>query len=357
LAPWALRIPLLAVIAFAVPGAGESAAQQAGGKARPPHLVEAVTLADAPTSFEAVRTGTLSARRNVRIFNQEEGRIDRIAVREGDAVRAGAVIVALDAKLLAAELSKATATRREAEANLNRVRELSRRNVTTQERLEKSELALSIARAEEALIKTRLDYAEIRAPFDGIVTERLAEPGDIAPKNTHLLTIIDPASLYTRVPVSELMLPRLGRGDAVEVRIDALDNRVFLGRVGRIHPIVDPRTRQGVVEVEFALPPAGAVAGQLCRVRLRTAETRRLMMPFAALRRDQEGEFAFAVEDGKAALRRVVTGLRLDQRIEILEGLAAGDRIVVRGFLDLAPGKAVAVVDGGAAPKAGEAGQ
>jgi RND family efflux transporter MFP subunit len=323
--------------------AGQAHAQQ-GGR---PHLVEVVMVEDTPLSFETVRTGTLSARRSVRIFNQEEGRIAAISVREGDWVRGGAVIVELDHKLLLAELSKATATRQEAEANLARVKELSRRNISTQERLEKAELAVSVAKAEEALIRTRLAYARIQAPFDGMVTERLIEPGDIAPRYTHLLTVIDPTSLYTKVSVSELMLPRLQVGDPVEVRVDALSGRAdqaYPGRVGRIHPVVDPRTRQGVVEVEFDQVPEGAVSGQLCRVRLSTPESRRLVMPFAALRRDQEGEFAFAVENGKAVVKRVRTGLRLEQRIEILDGLAPGDRVVVRGFLDLSPGKAVSIV-------------
>lgn len=345
-------MPLFLVALFfsLIVSQGSGAQNARGKKDAPPHLVEVVTVENTPLSFEAVRTGTLAARRIVRVFNQEEGRIERIDVREGDQVQSGKVIVELDRRLLSAELAKVSATRRQAEGDLVRVRELSKRKVTTQERLEKAETALSVAKAEESLIKTRLEYARIRAPFDGIVTERRAEPGDIAPRHTHLLTVIDPNSLFTKVSVSELMIPQLRAGDRVEVRIDALGDHVSKARIGRIHPIIDPRTRQGTVEVELDPVPSGAVAGQLSRVRLRTPVADRLVMPFAALRHDRDGEFAFAVADGKAVIKRVRTGLRLDHWIEILEGLSAGDSVAVRGFLDLRSGKKVSVVDNRAPP-------
>ncbi len=338
------RLALIALLYCLSPIADSVAQQVKPQKGKRVHLVEVVEAQKSLLSFESVRTGTLLAQRSFRVFNQEEGRIERIPVREGDIVKAGQVVVELDGKLLSVERSMAKATRLEAVGNLARVRELSRRKVATPERLEKAELAVSLAKAEEALIVTRLGYTKIKVPFKGVVTERLAEPGDVASKHTHLLTINDPTSLYTRVSVSELMLPRLSKGNSVEVRIDALDNQITMGIISRIHPIIDPRTRQGIVEVEFKEIPQGAVAGQLCRVRLKTPEIRRMVVPFAALRRDQEGEYVFAAQDGKAVIKRVLTGLRLDQQIEILEGLDVGDNVVVRGFLDLSPGKTVEIV-------------
>jgi multidrug efflux pump subunit AcrA (membrane-fusion protein) len=85
---------------------------------------------------------------------------------------------------------------------------------------------------------------------------------------------------------------------------------------------------------------------------LRTPKADRLVIPFAALRRDKQGQIAFVVAKGKAVVKRVRTGLRLEQLIEILEGLSAGDKVVVRGFLDLRAGKKVSVVNGRASPKA-----
>lgn len=309
------------------------------------HLVEVVNVRSELLRHETVRTGTLTARRKVRVFNQEEGRIDSLPVFEGEAVRAGQVLVRMDRRLLEAELEKAVAARAQAAADLKRIRTLSKKKITTQERLDHAETAFKVAQAEESLYRTRLEYGEIKAPFDGVVTERLVEPGDVAPRHTHLLTVIDPNTLYTKVAVSELMLPGLREGDAVDVRIDALGDGIWSGRIGRIHPTVDPRTRQGVVEVELSPVPPGARAGQLCRATLRTAERRRKVLPFAALRHDGQGEYVFVVVDGKAEVRRVRSGLRLGDQVEALEGVQDGDKVVVRGFLDLGAGKSVSVTE------------
>lgn len=322
--------------------------QKSGGdrKAeRKTHLVEVATVRSEALRHETVRTGTLTARRSVRIFNQEEGRIESLPVFEGEAVRAGQLLVAMDRRLIEAELRKAAAARAQAESDLGRVRALTKKKIATQERLDHAETALEIARAEETLYRTRYDYGEIKAPFDGVVTERLVEPGDVAARHTHLLTVIDPNTLYTEVAVSELMLPGLREGDGADVRIDALGDRVWPGRIGRIHPTIDPRTRQGIVEVELAPVPPGARAGQLCRATLRTAEIRRKVLPFAALRHDKDGEYVFVVVDGKAEIRRVHSGLRLGDQVEALQGLEDGDSVVVRGFLDLTAGKAVSIAN------------
>ncbi|MHA1598134.1 MAG: efflux RND transporter periplasmic adaptor subunit [Alphaproteobacteria bacterium] len=341
------RLPVLAgMVLFSLTGCGEDATEQGHAKrVEKQHLVEVATVEATPLSFTTVRTGTLKARKRVRIFNQEEGRIDKITVREGDTVKAGDVLIELDRMLLSAELAKARATRKESAGNLARVLELSRRKVTTQERLDKAQTALSVAKAEESLIRTRMAYSKITAPFDGIVTERLAEPGDVAARNTHLLSVIDPNSLYTDVSVSELMIPALRQGGNAEVRIDALGNEVWPGRIVRIHPVIDPRTRQGIVEVDLDPAPPGAVAGQLSRISLSTPAVERLVIPFAALRNDGEGQFVYGVVDGKAQVKRIRPGLRIDDRVEILDGLEAGVKVVIRGFLDISPGKKVSVVD------------
>jgi len=339
-----LLIPILGLF-LGVAGCDEAGKKSADTRkqGKRQHLVEVVTVDAKPLRHETVRTGTLAARRSVRIFNQEEGRIDQLPVFEGAAVKKGDILVRLDRRLLQAQLEKATASRKLAEADLERIRKLAKKRITTQEKLDQAETRHSVALAEETLVRTRLAYSEIAAPFDGIVTERKLEPGDVAPTHTHLLTLIDPGSLYTKVSVSELMLPRLKTGDTAEVRIDALGDRIFTGRVRRIHPSVDPRTRQGVVEVALDPVPSGAREGQLCRVTLRTPEMKRRVMPFAALRRDKDGEYVYVVVDDKAELRRVRSGLRLEDKVEVLEGLQEHDKVVVRGFLDLKPGKPVTI--------------
>ncbi len=336
---------LLLTLSFAAQDlqAGDRTAKQKK-RTPPPHLVETVVVKSEWLHHSTVVTGSLRARRSVRIFTQEEGRITEMPFYEGDTVKKGEVVATLDDSLLRARLNKAEATRRQAALDLKRIRSLAKKKLVPEEEMARAATNLQVAEAEEAVLRTRLGYSIIRAPFDGVVSQRLVEPGDAVAKHTHLMTISDPASLVTELAVSELLLPHLARGDRVEVGIDALGGKTPPGKILRIHPEVDPATRRGTVEVALDPVPEGARAGQFCRVTLRTRELLRRTIPFAALRRDRQGEFVYRINGEKAERTPVRSGLRLSDRVEILEGLEDGDRVVTRGFLGLRDGKKVELV-------------
>jgi len=296
--------------------------------------------------YASVRTGTLRARRQVRIFNQEEGRVTDLPFYEGDRVDAGALLARLDDALLRAELERTVATRAQADQDLKRLRRLVDRQMVSEDEVSRAATALEVAQSEEALLRTRLGYMEIRAPFAGVVAERLVEPGDAVPQHTHLLTLIDPGSLVTQVTVSELLLPHLKVGAPVAVRIDALGTGNHPGRIQRIFPQVDARTRLGTVEVVLEPVPPGARAGQLARVSLDVAALTSLNIPLAAVQQDRDGEFVYRLDESSAVHRTPIrTGTRLGVNVSVLEGLSAGDRVVTRGFLGLKDGRTVEPVE------------
>jgi RND family efflux transporter MFP subunit len=338
----ALALSLLAACA------GESPTPTAAAQAPDPdaHLVEVATVALDRLGHRSVRTGTLRWRREAKVYTQEEGAILELPHFEGDPVAAGEVVVRMDAALLQAQLDKAVAERRQAELDLERLRDLAKRQLAAEEQLARAETALQVARAEEAVLRTRVGYTTVRAPFAGIVTARHAELGDVTGRHVHVLTLADPASLVTEVSVSELLLPALSVGDSAQVRVDALGQQVFPGRIVRIHPTVDPRTGQGTVEVALDPIPPGARAGQLSRVTLSAPALERLVIPFEALRRDSGGEYVFRLEADTTVRRTPVrTGLRIGQRVEVLEGLELDQRVVVKGFFGLSEGKEVRPVE------------
>jgi membrane fusion protein (multidrug efflux system) len=344
---------LAALLALLAGGCSEPPPPKAGAGGRPtrPHLVEVATAERRPVARVGVHTGTLRARRTLRVFVQEEGRITALPFFEGDRVQAGDLVLRLDDTRLRAELDKAAASRAQAEVDRKRLEGLSGRQLVSEDELARARTAAEVARAEEAVLKTRLGYAVERAPFDGVVSARLAEPGDVVARYTHVLTLTDPASLVTEVSVSELILPELGVGDPVEVRIDALGPEPFPGRVLRLHPALDPRSRRGVVEVALAPVPPGAQAGQFARVTLRTAGRERLLVPFTALQRDRDREVVYRLGAGGRVERVPVrSGERFGTEAEVLEGLAPGDRVVVRGLMGLREGQSVEVVPGAAGP-------
>ncbi len=331
---------LLAVVA-GLNGCGQPE-EPAGGKRNPEHLVETAPVVSDNLSVVRTRAGSLRARREVRIHAQEEGRITALPFYEGDAVKAGDILVQLDDTLLRVQTERAAATRKQAAEDVKRLKELRGSKLVSENEYTRAVTALEVAEADERLLQTRLGYTTIKAPFDGVVTERLSDPGNILDRHQHVLTVADPSSLVTELPVSELILPGLDIGDVAQVRIDALGDQVFEGHIMRIYPNLDPLTRRGTIEVVIDPVPAGAAPGQLCRVELNTHAAHRQVIPYAALRRDTTSEYVYVLDAESRAQRvDVESGLRLADKVEIRRGLQDGQQVVIRGFLGLTPGKAV----------------
>ena len=320
----------------------DDTASQKKKQARPAQLVELALVSTETIQHSTQRTGSLRARTEVQLFNQEEGTLTELPFYEGATVKKGDVLVRIDDKLLRAELDKARATRRQAELDMARLKKLRGKRLVAEDELARARTALDVAKADERLLQTRFSYTRMHAPIDGIISQRFAEPGLVAKRHSHLLTLIDTSTLITEVAVSELLLPSLSNGDDVEVSIDALPGQTFMGKILRIHPSLNVATRTGIVEIVLEPAPVGAVPGQLCRVKLQSPPQARLLIPFSALRRDQEGEFVFVVNDKNKSMRTAVrSGLRIQNKIEILDGLKDGQSVVVKGFLGLKHGKTI----------------
>jgi len=336
-----LIVSLLCI--FTLVGCDEQppAAKQKKSK-RPAQLVELATVTTRNVQHSSQRSGTLRARKVVRIFNQEEGTLTSLPFYEGDTVNKGDVLLRIDDRLLRAQLDKANATLSQARQDVKRLKALRKKRLVAEDELNRAHTALDVAEAELRLLTTRQNLATLHSPMNGIVSKRLAEPGDVAPRHTHLLTLIDTDTLITEVAISDLLIPSLASGDNVDVRIDALPDQVFKGSILRIHPTIDASTRNGIVEVILDPAPGGARPGQFCRVTLHAKASQRRLVPFTALRQDSEGSYVFAVNsNNKATLTRVTTGLRFIDSIEILEGLEDGQKVIVKGFLGLKHGKGI----------------
>ncbi|WP_417549279.1 efflux RND transporter periplasmic adaptor subunit [Methylophaga sp.] len=320
-----------------------------------PHLVEVVTAELKDISVSRERNGSLKAIQEIQIFNQEEGQIAALPFFEGDRVEKGQVIARLDDGLLRSQLTRAQALTRKSATDLAQIKDLVARKLTTQNELTRIETELAVAKAEEEALQTRLSYFVIRSPITGVVTLRNSEPGNIAERYSHLMTIADQQTLITEVQLSELLLNNLQEGDEASIQIDALragtnSNQDLTGKISRIYPDIDPMTRTGTLEIALNPVPAGARAGQFVRVTLTSQQAKRLLIPFIALRRSVEEEYVFTVNsDNQVQVTPVTTGLEIGDQIEILEGLAGGELVVIRGFTNLRDNKTVKIVNAPAA--------
>ena len=317
---------------------------------RPAHAVEVVRVSREPVRLQRTITGTLEAPRTVHIHSEQAGRITELPFYEGASVKQGMVLARLDDDLLHASLAMKTATRKQAELDLKRLQKLAANAITTEDQLAKARTEVELAKADELYETTLLSQTVITAPFDGIISARLKEPGDIVSVNEHILTLYDPKLMTAAIQAPDQIHGLISVRDAVKVRIDSLGNQDFDAEILRIHPVIDPQTRQGTVEIQLRPVPSNARPGQLCRVTLQTVAAPRRLIPLNALQFDVGGSFVYRINAESKATRTTVTiGLQVGDSIEIIDGVDDGDVIIARGFLGLTSGKTVRIVQPAAA--------
>ncbi|MBD2532275.1 efflux RND transporter periplasmic adaptor subunit [Nostoc flagelliforme FACHB-838] len=214
--------------------------------------------------------------------------------------------------------------------------------------------------AQQALVaqtKERRSYAQLTSPITGVVTEKVTEPGNLLQAGNEVLKIGDFNRVKVVVQVSELELAQIQVGQSVQVRLDAFPKETLIGRVTRISPAADATARLIPVEVVIPNTQGKIGSGLLARVNFETQAQQRVVVPQTAIqkqagaakavRKEQENPSGtlFVVKDTdgktKVAARAVSLGKKADGKVEILSGLQAGERYVVRSGQPLKNGDAV----------------
>jgi len=290
-------------------------------------------------------TGTLEPNRIVRLYNQAQGMLVELPFHEGDRVKKGDLLARMDDTIFRAEYNKADATFKQARVDYGRLEKLAKTNLTSKELLIRAKTKVALDQAEYNLQKKRLSYTQIKAPWDGIISERLVEPGDVLPLHSHFMSLIDNNNLIVKIPLSELYLSKIKLGDTITYQIDALGEKSWSGNILRIYPQINAKTRKGLIEVKLEPIPEHALPGQLARINLVTAKEQVLVIPLSAIRYDQQGAYVFTLDaDNKIKRQNIITGKKYPQKMEILEGLKAGDTIIKKGLFGLRSGKKVKVI-------------
>lgn len=326
-------------------------------------VVVPVERASVPDAWEV--PGTVRAARTSLLASQLLANVVAIDVQEGARVRRGEVLAVLDDAQPRAELERATAARAaaqqeaiaaEAEYELaattfRRYQDLyAKQSVSPQEfdeiqaryrataaRRELARARLEQARAAQAQANTVLGYTRIRAPFDGVVTEKRVDPGTLVTPGMVLLVVEDTQRFRLEVTVDEDDIGFVRQGQTVPVRIDALGNDRWTGRVVQIVPAADPASRSFLVKVELPVH-AGLRSGLFGRAWFVRGRRTALLVPATAVVERGQLQAVYTLgPDHVARLRYVTLGSRVDDRIEVLSGLTAGERVVAQpGGRDLA---------------------
>ena len=302
-----------------------------------------VAVARTDTVVDAIlATGQIEAVQSIELRPDVEGRIAEILVREGAFVRQGTPLFKVDDAELKAQVAQAEAERDLARQSLTRTRDLLAQKASSQSELERAE---ATARSDEArldLLKVRLQRTLVRAPFAGVVGQRMVSLGDYVTTDTRLLSLQTVSPQRASFQVPERYADQLKAGQQVTFRVAALRGREFTGRVDFVDPVVQLPGRTITVKAMTPNPKRELQPGMFIEVRLATAvRPEAVVIPEDAIIPLQGSNYVWVVVNGKATRRQVDIGVRTPGFVEARSGVEGGEQVVVGGQERLAEGAPV----------------
>ena len=202
--------------------------------------------------------------------------------------------------------------------------------------------AVDEAAAKQALAQAKLDECLLKAPFAGVITQVFVRPGDLATPRAPLLKMMDPSSLVVRAGLPESCAANIRKGTEAVVRLDAYPGRTFRARIERVYPQLEWESRTRIIEAKV-MDPVELIPRLFVRISVqgRVAEDA-VVVPDAAIVTTPRGyKVVYVVKEGKVNKRRVSIGLEQEQRVQVTEGVHAGEMVVVVGNLNLKDGAQV----------------
>ncbi len=357
--PWTIFLTLLALgggLILGVSAINSGDDNENGGGREASRLAVEVADVVATDLRRMVRgVGTLRTIQQVELKPERAGRLIRVAFEEGNTVEAGDVLFEFDNRKLLRQQASARASLDSVEAQLTsaeirfrRAQSLHERQAATDDELDQARADRDAAAADvrrlEAdleLISEELADTRIEAPFDGIISARLVDPGTYVAVGDPLATLyqMDPLEISFAVP--ERHIGRVQRDQHVDVLVAAYPDRIFEGRIRYVSPSVDGATRTFEVRArvdnpDLALKPGGFAAAAVTIA----TDTDRLVIPEESLVATRDGYIVYTVEedeDGELVARSasIETGLRQGGKVEVTAGLEPGQRIVRLGHMQL----------------------
>ena len=330
-------------------GGGDAKAKDAENKGPDAIPVEVEKVARRAIAASYANTSTLEPRAESQVVAKTSGVALQVLVEEGQHVKAGQVLVRLDADRARLQVAQSAAQLRKLEANYARARQLEAQQMVSANDLDQLRFDLENARAVNRLADLELSYTQVTAPISGVIASRSIKPGNFVQINSPIFRIVDAGRLEATLNVPEREVAKLKPGQVVELTADALPGKRFTGEVDRVSPVVDTGT--GTFRVVTTFDGGGDLQpGMFSRVSINYDQRAdALVLPRAALLEDGGEPAVYAIRDGKASRIVLKLGYADGAWIEVRDGLKEGDAVVVAGKAALREGSAVQVLDDGKA--------
>lgn len=332
---WLLLVPVaaLGLAAALLLATRRSNAQQPSSDAPVPVLVRRpshVTRAN----YVAL-SGDVEGSRTASVGFIVPGVVAHVGPKEGDFVRAGEVIASLDTTEYAINVEVAAAQRERAEDELKRAKMVFESHAIPENDYNKAVTAVRLARAGEAMARKKFRDTRLTAPMSGMLARRGIEPGEQTGPGYPTFTIVQVEPVQVRVGVPETEVSRIAIGEKATVSIPALRGQSFTGRVRLVGIAADPASRTYTAKIEVPNSARAIRPGMIAEVRISgSGSVNALTIPAEAVVRDEGGVlrvFVYEAKSGRVYARRVTMGAAYGQEVEVREGIAAGDMVVVGG--------------------------
>jgi len=341
---------VLALVALALPkiGALQGTASKnnaAAAAPRDPRLPVRLQVVQAEKLGERLMTvGSILANEEIEIRSESSGKIEKIFFTEGGRVQKGDALLKINDAELQAQLQRAMSRQTIATEQAERQQQLFAQKLASDQAYKTAENELNIAKAEVQLIQAQIDKTLLRAPFAGTIGLRYVSEGSYISPTARIATLQDYHVVKVDFTIPEKYAAAVRKGDKISFNVAGTAKK-FDGAVYAVESKVDPATRTLRLRASSPNPLGALIPGAFANVEIVLREKETLTIPSFALIPELKGHRVFLYKNGKAESHSVTIGDRSDERVEITEGLQAGDTLITSGILQLRPNMAVRLAE------------
>lgn len=308
-----------------------------------PVEVASVTAGSIDAAYRG--TATLEAEDEATVMAKQGGVIEQVLVEEGDRVRAGEVLARLETDKLRLEALRSKAEVERLDQDFTRLKSVFQRNLVSREAYDKTQYELEGARAAYDLATLALREAEVRSPFEGVITARYIKRGNTIQAGTQAFRVTRLDRLRAFIHVPERDIHKLKAEHRVTLTVDAWPGRAFAGHISLINPVIDPSTGTVKVTVEMDPKQPELKPGMFARAEiLYDRHNQAMLVPKDAVLVEDAAESVYVISEGKALRRAIKTGYADARHYEVVTGLKVGEEVVTTGQTSLKDAAKVEIV-------------
>jgi membrane fusion protein (multidrug efflux system) len=319
----------------------------------PPVSVETIKPSRGPITRFVTLPGEIKPFQQATLFAKVAGYLKSIKVDKGDKVQEGALLAEIEVPELLADRARFNAEVEVAQLDFHRLSESQKKSpdLVMPQSVDDARAKLEIAKANLDRTETLLQYSRIVAPFSGIITRRMVDPGAFIPaatsggaQNAAIVTIADFNRVRLQVAVPEFEASQLALNQPVKVTVEGLPGRTIEGTVTRFAYALDDESRTMLGEIELANPDLELRPGMYATVKIgiqRKEEA--LLLPVDALMTEKAGTSVFVLSENRSKKARVQTGFNDGAKVEIVKGLDPNQTVILIGKRGLVDGQPVTV--------------